>query len=749
MNKLLALFRQFLRNLGPVEQAQIVASTAVIVSMATIISAMVVTGQSPRLMDFISILTVGTIGFTNVYFSLRYSRQLDEQRRQLLALNTIAEAVNRVVELNVVLETALGKVTDLLGIDFGWIYMLEGEKLVLTCSKGTDTDFLPADDPSSVEPALWIHQPRVQRERLNETLGRINPACKARGIQFWASVPLRVQDTGAGALIVAGRAYEMFTSKQAELVEAFGNQISVALSNAHLFERLRKSEQQYIDLFENAPDIYLSVNRDHLIVGCNTTGSAIMGWPKTEIIGKPFEQFFVDARREGLRDLLERMFTGGRGLKDVEEQMTRPGEQTLFVTLNSTLVFDDKGATVTARVVARDINERKKMEGAVLHAQKIDSIGNLAGGIAHDFNNILAAILGSASIMRRRLTEKSKFYKYVEIIESSAHRGSSLTRQLLTFARKTETIVKPVDVNALIDETLHLFQRSVTKEIVVVTNMTHDLATVNGDDGQIQQAILNLFLNARDAMPSGGTLTITTSVTIADAHTTSQFSSIKPGLFVVIRVSDTGHGIDRAIQNRVFEPFFTTKDSGTGLGLSVVYGVVQNHGGFINLESEVGRGTTFSVFLPRATNHAPSATRQRRQRVPHGKENILIIDDEISVCEIARDMLTGLGYTVYVEHDGKSGVELYRVRQAIIDLILLDINMPVMGGKQTFEILRGINPGARIIIVTGYGREGVETSTFSTQVNGFMQKPFQLEMLALKVREVLDERTTIPEETLP
>jgi PAS domain S-box-containing protein len=741
-----ALFRQFLRNLGPVEQAQIVASTAVIVSMATIISAMVVTGQSPRLMDFISILTVGTIGFTNVYFSLRYSRQLDEQRRQLLALNTIAEAVNRVVELDVVLETALSKVTDLLGIDFGWIYMLEGDALVLKCSKGTSTEFLPVNDPSSLHPSMWLHQPRVQRERLDDTLGRIDPAFKAMGIQFWASIPLRVQDTVAGSLIVAGREFEMFSSKQAELVEAFGNQISVALNNARLFERLKESEHQYIDLFENAPDIYLSVNREHIIVGCNTTGSAIMGWPKDRIIGKPFEQFFVEARREELRGLVERMFTEGRGLKDAEEQIAGPGDQTLFVTLNSTLVFDERGATVTARVVARDINERKMMEGALLHAQKIDSIGNLAGGIAHDFNNILAAVLGSASIMRRRLTEKSKLYKYVEIIESSARRGSSLTRQLLTFARKTETIVKPVNVNALIDETLHLFQRSVTKEIAVVTNLTPELATVSGDDGQIQQAILNLFLNARDAMPAGGTLTITTSVTIADAHTTSQFSSIKPGPFVVIRISDTGHGIDRAIQNRVFEPFFTTKDSGTGLGLSVVYGVVQNHGGFINLESEVGRGTMFSVFLPRVANYAPSAARRRRQRVPHGKENILIIDDEITVCEIARDMLTGLGYTVYVEHDGKSGVELYRIRQATIDLILLDINMPVMGGKQTFEILRGINPRARIIIVTGYGREGVETSTFSSQVNGFMQKPFQLEMLALKAREVLDERTTTPEE---
>ncbi len=745
MRNPVSLFRQFLQNLGPVEQAQIVASTAVIVSMATIISAMVATGQSPRLMDFISILTVGTIGFTNVYFSLRYSRQLDEQRRQLLAMNTIAEAVNRVVELDVVLQTALDRITELLGTDYGWIYMLEGDTLVQKCSKGTQNGFLPANDASSKAPALWLQQPRIQRERTHERLGRIDPAFKEMGIQVWASVPLKVKDTVAGALIVAGRGYEMFTEKQAELVEAFGNQISVALNNARLFDRLKESEEQYIDLFENAPDIYLSVSRQHLVVDCNTTGAAIMGRPKPDIIGRRFEEFFVETRRDEVRKRVEEMFTEGRGLRDLEEQLLKHDGLPLTVALSSSLVFDEKGETVNARMVARDISERKKMEGALLHAQKIDSIGNLAGGIAHDFNNILAAVLGSASIMRRRLTEKSKLYKYVEIIESSARRGSSLTRQLLTFARKTETIVKPVNINTLIEETLHLFQRSVTKEIEVVTTLCADVAAVDGDDGQIQQALLNLFLNARDAMPQGGKLTITTNVTIADAHTTSQFSSIKPGPFVLIQVADTGGGIDRDIQNRVFEPFFTTKESGTGLGLSVVYGVVQSHGGFINLESEVNRGTTFSVYFPRSMGHAPLAARQRRQRLPHGKENILIIDDELSVCEIARDMLAGLGYTVFVEHDGKSGVDLYRTRQAMIDLILLDINMPVMGGKQAFEVLRTINPRARILIVTGYGREGVETSSFSTQVNGFMQKPFLLEMLARKVREVLDERTAAPE----
>jgi len=747
MRNPVASVRQFLQKLGPVEQAQVVASTAVIVMMTTIISAMVITGQSPRLMDFISILTVGIIGFVSVYFSLQYSRLLDEQRQQLLALYTIAGAVSRVAELEIVLETALDRITDLLKTPYGWIYMFDGTTLVLKHSRGTTLDFMDIQGTNGQPLSVWLNQPRVEREFLSEEPVHISADLKTMGVQFWASIPLKTKDLVAGTLIVAGSQYDMFTPKEAELLEAFGNQISIALNNAQLFDRLKKSERQYIDLFENAPDIYLSVSREHTIAGCNTTGAAMLGLPRDNIIGRHFESLFLAERREEIRTLVDRMFTEGRGLKDVEEQMTGQDGKHFFVNLNSSLVFDQAGSTVNARIVARDISERKMMEGAILHAQKIDSIGNLAGGIAHDFNNILSAILGSASIMRRRLTDRSKMYKYVEIIESSARRGSSLTRQLLTFARKTETIAKPVNINEIILETLRLFERSVSREIEVRTFLSDEAVIVNGDDGQIQQAILNLFLNARDAMPNGGTLAISTNVIIADAHTTSQFSSIKPGPFVVITVSDTGSGISREIQNRVFEPFFTTKDHGTGLGLSVVYGVLQSHGGFINLESTPGRGTTFSVYLPRIHAVAQTTGRPKRPRLPHGQENILIIEDEISVCEIARDILANLGYTVYTAHDGKSGVEFYRTRQGTIDLILLDINMPVMGGREAFELLRGINPRIPIIIVTGYGKSVVETSSFSSHVSGFMQKPFQLETIALTVRNILDNKTLQPEPT--
>jgi PAS domain S-box-containing protein len=735
------LAKHFIKSLGPVEQAQVVGSTAVVVTMATIIAAMFVTGETVRLMDFISIVAVGTIGFTSVYFSLRYSRQLDEQRRQLLALNTIAEAVNREVEINNVLQTALMKATELLGARYGWIYMLEGTQLRLKSSKGTTLDFLTLASTRTTPISAWLHQPRVQRERLQESHDLIDEMLKQMGIQFWASIPLRAKDTVAGSLIIAGNDFEMFTSKQAELMETFGNQISVALHNAQLFERLKQSERRYANLYEQSPDIYLSVDHQHCIVGCNETGADLLGFTKEDIIGQPFENLFVEHRRDKIHSDLARMFAEGRGLKDGEEQIVMKDGRIMYVSLNSSLDFEDKGSSTHARIVARDISERKLMESALLHAQKIDSIGNLAGGVAHDFNNILASILGAASIIRRRVSEKGKLYKYVEIIESASRRGSSLTRQLLTFARKTETLTKPVDINSIIKETLEMFERSVSKEIVTRTVLTDEATQVHGDDGQIQQALLNLFLNARDAMPNGGTLSIETSVTTADAHTPSQFFSVKSGLFILIKVSDTGIGITKEIQNRVFEPFFTTKDHGTGLGLSVLYGVVQNHGGFINLESEVGLGSTFYVYLPRATILIRAKGHQRPKRLPRGRENILIIDDERSVCEIAHDMLSDLGYNVIFANDGKDGVDLYRTRQASIDLILLDMNMPIMGGREAFEQLRTINPNLHIIIMTGYGKGILDAPTFSSDVDGFLQKPFELDDLALKVRLALDRRT--------
>ena len=729
--------RTFLKGLGPVEQAQVVASTAVVVMMVTILATLIATGQGWRSVDFFTILTVGLIGFTSVYFSLRHNRQLDTQRRQLLALNTIADAVNRLGELNTVLNTSLEKVTDVLGCKLGWIYILEDDRLVLKSQRGTDIDFFTLVRRTNL--SAWLHQPQVMREKLSSRGGLIPEKLKRLGIQYWVSVPLSAKETVAGILVVAGNDYGMLSTSGAELMESFGKQITVALNNARLFDLLRQSEQQYQDLFENAPDSYLTINRDHVVVGCNTTGAAMLGCSTDEVIGRPFESLFTEEQIPFLRGTIEKMVEAGTGLTGVEGQVvTNDGEQ-IFVNLNFSLAKDEQGRVVNARVIARDITQRKKMEQTILHAQKIDSIGQLAGGVAHDFNNILASVLGSASIMRRKLDEDSPLSKYVAIIYLAARRGSALTRQLLTFARKTETQEELVDVNSVIKETLLLFERSVPKDIAVDTRFTDELATIKGDSGQIQQALLNVFLNSRDAMPDGGSLSIASEVVMADARTTSSFASVKPGPFVRVRITDSGIGMDKSVQGKVFEPFFTTKNTGTGLGLSVLYGVIQNHGGFVDVISEPGQGTTFSLYLPHCGDGLRTVLNERRLSMPRGREHILIIDDEMSVCEIARDLLTELGYHVLHAHDGKAGVNLYRDRQGSIDLVLLDLNMPLMGGKETFEQLRSINPKLRIIILTGYGENSIQNG-FRSEADSFVQKPFQLEDLAVKIRQVLDSR---------
>jgi len=732
--------RSYVEGFGLVEQAQVVASTAVIVTMATILAAILLTGETLRWTDFISVLAVGLIGFFSVLFSLQYARQLDEQRRQLLAISTIAEAVNRSVEVEHVLQTALDKATQLLDTPYGWIYLLDGEQMAWKSAKGTSKDFLRLPTHAHIPPSAWLHQPRVERERLVDSIGKIDPELKTLGIQFWASVPLRSIDSVLGVLVVAGTAFDMFSAKQADLMEAFGNQISVALNNAQLFDRVKRSERLYSDLFEHSPDIYISVNRDRMITGCNLTGARMLGYDKSALLGRRFEHLFEPERQQALDELLIRMFVEGRGISNLEERMVRKDGTGFYVNINSSLVFAEDGSTIHARIVARDITERKRMEAALLHAQKIDSIGNLAGGIAHDFNNILAAILGSATIMRRHMPKDHDVAKYVHIIEDAAHRGSSLTRQLLTFARKTENIVKTVDVHRLINATLILFERSVSKEIIVEKHFTPEALQVNGDEGQIQQALLNVLLNARDAMPNGGRVTISTAHVNVDAHTVTHYASVKPGRFVAITITDTGIGIDEKNKLRVFEPWFTTKEFGTGLGLSVVYGVVQSHGGFVNLESEVGKGTSFTIFLPSSDVQVRVAAEQRRMRLPRGSEHILIIDDEVSVCEIARDMLSNLGYTVTAAHDGKAGVALYRTRRASIDLVLMNMNMPLMGGRETFHQLKAINPDLPIVILTGHGRASIEEASWSSAISGYLPKPFQLEDLATKVRSVLDNR---------
>jgi PAS domain S-box-containing protein len=487
--------------------------------------------------------------------------------------------------------------------------------------------------------------------------------------------------------------------------------------------------------------MYHIVNRDGIIVSCNTTEANRLGYRKEELVGQSILKIYPVTYHDEARRLLRNIFEQNQEVRGLEEQMIAKSGELIDVSVNSSVIVDEEGKPILMRAVARDITEKKRLEEKIFHAQRIDSIGNLAGGVAHDFNNILTSILGSTALMKRKLKRNDIWFRFVDIIETAAKRGAGLTRQLLTFARKSAVQFKPVILNDIVRETLQLFERSIDKAITIKEQIPTDPFIVNGDDGQIQQAILNLLINARDAMNDGGTIMVDCRVANLDEQKKHEVGAPRSGTYVALAIADTGIGMDHYIQQRIFEPFFTTKDQGkgTGLGLSVVYGVVNSHNGFIHVQSEPGKGSRFSLYFPLLTDRESIRRATRRHRLLRGSENVLVVDDEESVSDVIGGMLRDLGYTVTLAHSGQQALALYAKRKRF-DLVVLDVNMPEMSGRETLFKLKEIDPNVRVIISTGYGTKSMESLPLHEVVDGFLEKPYQLEELSKAVRAVLDRK---------
>jgi len=735
-------FRQVRATLGPVEQAQIVASTAVVVAMVTIILVRVFSGYSLDWWDFVSVTIVGIFGFMIVFFTLKYGRQLEEQKQELLSLKTFAEAINQSTEVQFLLQNALREVSQLLDVEYGWIYHVENGKLVLKASEQTGgAGFYIIEPNTSVEELSveWVRTARIQI-RPKRRKGKTFDSWHFPDIAAWASVPILMKDTFQGMIVVASKDRNAFDKKQLDLMSAFANQIGVAMENVGLIDRLRKSEERYMDLFEHSPDMYHIVNRDGMIVSCNQTEANRLGYRKEEMVGQSIFKIYPAAYHDTAKELLRTIFANNQEMKGLEEQMVTKAGELIDVSVNTSVIVDETGKPFLMRAVARDITEKKQLEEKIFHAQRIDSIGNLAGGVAHDFNNILTSILGSTAIMKRKLKRNEMWYRFVDIIETAAKRGAGLTRQLLTFARKSNVQFRPVIINDIVRETLQLFERSIDKTITIEEYFPQEICIINGDDGQIQQAMLNLLINARDAMSEGGTITVSSDIVDFDRQPKKNLGESKSGKYVSIAIVDSGIGMHRAVQQRIFEPFFTTKDQGkgTGLGLSVVYGVVNSHNGFITVQSEPGEGSEFVLYFPLLTDLESIKRATKQPRLLHGKENVLVVDDEEPVTEVISGMLKNLGYKVTVVNSGQRALSLFRKKKRF-DVIVLDINMPEMSGKETFQKIKELDPDARVIISTGYGTKSIESMPLREAVDGFLEKPYQLEELSKTMRAVLDK----------
>lgn len=500
----------------------------------------------------------------------------------------------------------------------------------------------------------------------------------------------------------------------------------------------KKAEERFSKAFNASPEpITIAHSADGRFVDVNESFLHVTGFCREEVIGRTSLELKLWDRAEDYRVLVETLEERG-SVRDMEITfLAKSGERRTG--LNSAEVIDIAGQKCILAIF-KDITERKALEAKLRQAQKMESIGRLSGGIAHDFNNLLGVIIGYGSVLEERVDVDSDLRKGVLEIKKAGQRAAALTRQLLAFSRQQVLEPKVLSLNTVVADIGKMLLRVIGEDIELTTLLQSELGRVKADQGQIEQVIMNLAVNARDAMPRGGKLIIETHNVEVDENLAEQHSPTVPGRYVSLAVTDTGVGMDKETQSHIFEPFFTTKekDKGTGLGLSVVYGVVKQSGGYIWVYSEPGKGTTFRIYLPRVEAAVEKDNRQPLVKSLKGSETILLVEDEESLRALTRSLLVQSGYTVLETNHGARALEIARDYRGNIHLLLTDVVLPGIGGSVLAEEMATQYPAMKVLFMSGYTDNAVAAQGVLEEGTFLLQKPFEPEALRNKVREVLD-----------
>jgi len=566
---------------------------------------------------------------------------------------------------------------------------------------------------------------------------RARNRCNGEGYESVALIPLKSGREIIGLLQFNDRRPDRFTLEMICFLEGLGTSIGIALSRKRLEASLRESEERFRALSENAPDIIFTLDLEGAFTYVNPAWKKILGHEKEEVIGTYFTDFAKEEDRRTYRKLFKNVRDEGKTvINQTGSMLTKSGEARLFI-FNTAPNRNMGGQLINVVGSIKDITEMRKVEAQLLQAMKMEALGTLAGGMAHDFNNLLMGIQGNASLALMDLDSSYPQFEYLKSIESEVRSAANLTKQLLGLASIGRYEVKPTDMNRVIKKTVSMFGR-MKKEIIIHWKYGEDLWPVEADGGQMEQVFMNLFVNAWQAMPGGGTLFIETKNRILDEEDVTPYTAV-PGKYVKLSVTDTGVGIDEKTKQRIFEPFFTTKEMGrgTGLGLSIVYGIIKGHKGFIHVYSEPGQGTTFNIYLP-ASGKEILSEKPVSSEIVLGQGTVLLVDDEASVLRVNTRMLERLGYTVLPASNGEEALALYREKRAGIDLVLLDLVMPGMSGGQVFDSLREMDPDIKVILLSGYSIDGEAHTIMERGCNGFLQKPVSLSELSRKIKDMLD-----------
>jgi two-component system, cell cycle sensor histidine kinase and response regulator CckA len=550
--------------------------------------------------------------------------------------------------------------------------------------------------------------------------------------RFWITINIHtVRDASGEILYFEGTNEDITERRQAE-------------------EARKQSESRLARIIEFLPDATFAIDLEGKIITWNRAIEEMTGFSAETMLGKGNHEYaipFYGERRPILVNLLflsddeiAKRYSfikkdGDMLYAETDVPCVRGQNRTLWG--KASLLRSEQGDVIGAIEAIRDVTDRKLLESQLLQARKLEAVGTLAGGVAHDFNNILMGIQGYASLMMLDLDTQHPHHGRLKQIEEQVQSATDLTKQLLGFARGGRYEMRPADMNEIISKTSTMFGRT-KKELTIHGKYEKHLWTVEVDRGQIEQVLLNLYVNAWQAMPSGGELYLETGNVILDeGHATPH--AVPPGSYIRVSVADTGIGMEEETKKRIFDPFFTTKEMGrgTGLGLAMVYGIMKGHKGFVDVCSEPGQGTTFTLYLPASAKQIPEE-RSATPEAIRGAETILLVDDEPAVLEVSKEILESLGYTVHGKGGGQEAIAFFREMKNNIDLVILDMIMPGLSGGETFDRIRELDPTVKVILSSGYSLDGQAQQIMGRGCRGFIQKPFSISRLSRKIREVLE-----------
>ncbi len=689
-------------------------------------------------------------------------KQFDVRYNELALIKEIGEAASIILDPQLLLNFITDALQKRLQFNRGMIMLAnqENTKLVFTTGYGytpeeeallKSTDFT-LDNPNS-EGIFYLVYRDIKPFLINDTTDIESKLSKKSanfmnklGIKAFICVPIIYEGKAEGVLAVDGtKTKSPLTQSDLSLLMGIAPQIGTSLNNALAHKKLKESEERFRNLSDNSPDIIYQLDQEGKFKYFNPAWEEVFGHSRNDLWGRNMTDFMREDDRVSFAHIFHEIIEGKSTVRDKNFILLNKKELPRYVTFTGAPDLDAEGKVIGIVGTLKDITKLRNMEVQLLQASKMEAVGTLTGGIAHDFNNIIQAIMGYNQLMISGRTGNETDMIYLNNIGELIQRSRQLVQQLMLFSKKVEPQSKAVNINNEIESTQNLLSKSIPKMIEIKNNLDKNIFPINADSTQIGQIIMNLVINARDAMGESGNITITTKNIFLSKNTYAGGLNIPPGNYVELSVSDTGSGMEKEVINHIFEPFFTTKEvgKGTGLGLAVVYGVVKSHNGFIYCESELEKGTTFTILFPASTAIRPQEVIELPQprQIQTGTETILLVDDEKSILDTSSDTLSLYGYTIISAENGEQASEIYEAQKENIHLVILDLIMPGKGGKKCLNDLIAINPRVKVLMTSGYSSSQQIEELIKTGAAGFISKPYHPDDLLSNIRKIIDNAT--------